>query len=112
MMTKVDPKELVEMLLERSICAVQVGAVIADKQGVFSWGWNHVGDGFGKHAEIHAIERANKERLLGATIYIAAKRVRTGKPITARPCYNCDPVLDKYRLHVWYRDGARGWVKF
>lgn len=96
-----DPRKLAEDLLDRSICAVQVAAVIADRHGIFSWGINHVGfDGLGQHAEAEAIRRGNVRRLRGSTIYIAARRART---ICAQPCARCFRMLMGYgiRHHIW-----------
>lgn len=83
------PQQLAVDILERSICAVQVGAVIADRHGIFAWGWNHEGAGHGMHAEQHAISRANPGRLRTSTIYVAGKRKRNGKIVNAEPCINC-----------------------
>ena len=63
-------------ILARSTCMVQVGAAIVDYKGsIISWGWNSSGpSGCGLHAEAHAIGRANRKRLRGATIYVASVR--------------------------------------
>jgi len=107
-----DPRELVVQLLKRSGCAVQVASIIEDKWGIFSWGWNHSGrDGLGQHAEAHAFDRANYDRLEGATIYVAARRNRNGRVVTARPCLNCDGLITLYNLgKVIYRDGEGRWI--
>ena len=107
-----DPRRLAIDLLSRSVCAIRVAAVIADNraglgQSIFSWGWNNSGrDGYGEHAEMAAVRRANKRRLVGSAIYIAAKR---GGIITAKPCSNCQRALRGYGLRwmVW-RD-REGW---
>jgi tRNA(Arg) A34 adenosine deaminase TadA len=106
-----DPRRLAIDLLDRSICHVQVASVIADRHGIFSWGWNHAGsDGYGEHAEAAAFRRANKERLEWATLYVAARRSRT-KAITARPCGGCQVLIKKWGIRtVWYRDET-GWHK-
>ena len=66
MIKPADPRQLAVDLLPRSTCLVQVAAVIADKRGIFSWGWNSSGvTGYGEHAEAAAIRRANKRRLRG-----------------------------------------------
>jgi tRNA(Arg) A34 adenosine deaminase TadA len=90
------PKELVLDILKRAGTNVQVGAVITDKHGIFSWGWNHTenwtapaGGGTGVHAEVHAISRANPKRLKGATIYIAGIRTRNNKVVESKPCPAC-----------------------
>ena|SRR3990167_6641487 len=88
-----DPRQLVIDLIPRSICAVQVAAAICDRHGIVSWGWNSVGNGFGEHAEAAAIRRANRKRLLGSTIYVAATRLRNGKNVIARPCTVCSGLL-------------------
>lgn len=103
------PQDLAIDLLERSICAVQVSAVICDDHGIFAWGWNHVGSGFGQHAEMHALCRANPRRLLGASIFVAAKRFRNGKIVLARPCVDCMPHLRG--MVVWWRDKKGNWVR-
>jgi len=100
-----DGYQLAADILGRSQCAVQVGAAIDDGEGIFSWGWNGPGPtGYGIHAEAHAIQRANKKRLLGATIYVASARRRNGKIIKSRPCAECQKLIDKWELHVEWRD--------
>jgi deoxycytidylate deaminase len=98
-------------ILGRSTCSVQVGAAIADKHGIFSWGWNSVGSGYGIHAEAHAISRANKRRLRGATIFVASKRTRSQKAITSKPCAECQRLIDKWELQVAWRDNDGGWYE-
>ena len=96
----------------RSECSVRVGAVLADKYGVISWSWNHVGfDGFGAHAEPEAIRRSNRKRLAKATMYIAAVRRKSGNILTARPCPDCQKAIKKVG-RVIYRDGSGDWVEF
>lgn len=105
-----DPRELTEDLLPRSACAVQVAAVIADKHGIFSWGWNSVGQGLGQHAEAHAIQRANKRRLEGATVYVASRRRRNKKAVMSRPCEACAMLIAKWDMRVVYREANGEWV--
>lgn len=93
-----DPRQLAEDLLDRSTCAVQVAAVIADRHGIFSWGWNSVGDGFGEHAEAAAIRRANKKRLAGSTIYVASRRRKSKNTLLSRPCDHCLALLRAYGI--------------
>jgi deoxycytidylate deaminase len=110
MNVKVDPTELAEALISRSTCYVKVAAVIEDAHGVLSWGWNSVGEGFGKHAEAHAIERANKKRLEGATIYVAGTRKRNLKPVNSTPCEECMKLINKWGItDVWFRDNDNVW---
>lgn len=104
------PEQLAIDILKRSICRVQVGAAIADTRGIISWGWNNVGSGCGIHAEAHAISRANRQRLMGAKIYVAAKRIDRRKPTLAKPCEACQALIDKWGLKVMYRDGDGRWV--
>ncbi len=104
-----DPKELAEEILKRSICTVQVGAVLADGSGIFSWGWNHAGpEGMGMHAEAHCLRRANKARLNGATLYVASRRHRNHKVITSQPCLECQALL-KGLTRVLWRDADGRW---
>lgn len=106
-----DPRKLAEDILARSVCRVKVGAAIADSSGrILSWGWNSVSSGFGIHAEIHAIRRCNRDRLRGATIYVASQRKRNGKVVLSKPCDECRPVLDKWDLTIVYRDANGSWV--
>jgi hypothetical protein len=96
-------------LLSRSICAVQVAAVLEDRWGIFSWGWNHSGsDGYGQHAEAHSLSRANRDRLEGSTMWVAARRRKSGNPVCACPCEGCRAILGKVR-DVWYRDKSGQW---
>lgn len=103
-----DPRELAVDLLPRSICLVQVAAVLADDYGIFSWGWNSVGEGLGEHAEHHCYKRANKQRIRGATLYVAA-RWKDGKVCKAKPCVRCGKIVKAYNLIVVYRDGDGSW---
>jgi len=113
-MIKIPPKELAIDISKRSTCRVKVGSVIEDKNGIFSWGWNHMGlIGLGCCAEAHAISRANPKRLKGSTIYIAGTHRKTGNPVPAKPCYHCHKLIlhvgieeviwqDKYLWEVYY----------
>ena len=108
-----DPRELAIDLLSRSICSVQVAAVAADKHGIFSWGWNSSGlDGLGQHAEDHCCSRSNLDRLRGSStvLYIAARRRRNLKTVTAKPCLECQRILTSHRLLACYRDSEGAWV--
>lgn len=104
------PSQLAEDILHRSKCLVQVGAAIADNHGIISWGWNSVGNGEGLHAEAHAILRANRKRLEGATIYVASKRRKNGKVVTSKPCEDCQRLIDKVGLTVYWRSPLREWI--
>lgn len=99
-------------ILSRSPCLVQVGAAIEDKSGIMAWGWNSPGpDGFGLHAEEHAILRANKRRLRGATICVASKWRDSGKTTPAKPCPRCQRLIDKWELKAMWRDRTGNWSK-
>lgn len=80
------PQQLAMDIARRSVCRVQVGCVLVDRAGrVFAWGWNHAGPtGLGVHAEQHALVRANRRRVVGATAYVAGWRGT--KPVMSRPC--------------------------
>ena len=101
MNTKKPPRELVFDVLERSPCnMVQVGAVISDRWGNFSWGRNHPvvmsngPGGCGMCAERDAIKRANRNRLPGSTLTVAAKWRRSGNLVSrAEPCKKCMAVI-------------------
>lgn len=104
-------KQLAIDILARSTCLVQVGAAIADARGIFSWGWNSAGpDGFGLHAEGHAIFRANRRRLRGATICVASRWRSSGKLTPAKPCADCERLIRKWNLKVYYRDRSGQWT--
>ena len=105
-----DPRDLVVDLIPRSTCCVQVSAVIADNRGIFAWGWNSPGGGYGEHAEMAAIRRSNKNRLHGATIYVGSVRQRTGKSIKSKPCPDCQYIIDKYELQVVWRNANEEWI--
>ena len=108
-----DPRELAIDLLPRSICSVQVAAVIADSHGIFAWGWNSAGTGLGEHAEAAAIRRASKRRLKGATIYIASQRRRISKPICSKPCPECwGRVESAHARKVVWREANGVWQEY
>lgn len=107
---KAHPTEIATSLLRRSICAVQVAAVLVDSWGVYSWGWNSSGfTGMGEHAEAHCMSRSNRSRWEGSKLFIAARRKRNGRVVTARPCEECQKIIPK-GVRVIYRDGNGVWV--
>lgn len=89
-----------------------VGSCIVDKRGlIHSWGWNSCGPtGYGLHSEIHAINRSNKKRLKGSTIYVASQRSRNKKAVFSKPCADCQRVIDSWGLKVIYREREDWWV--
>lgn len=112
-MIKSDPKQLAIDLLDRSICLVKVSAVIFDNHGIFAWGWNSMGvTGFGTHAEVHAIERANKKRLKGASIAVAGKGYKSQRIISSRPCDKCRDRIMKVGINrIFIQNKAGIWVR-
>ncbi len=106
-MKKTDPRSLATDLTYRSTCNVQVAAVLFDRKGIFAWGHNHMGStGFGEHAEVHALSRANRKRLKGASIAIAGKRKSAVVP--SRPCTDCLKRLLKVQIGAIYIQGRNG----
>ena len=113
MITNLDPRELADALCTRSQCSVQVAAVLADRRGVFAWGWNSQGlDGFGEHAEAHAIRRGNPRRYGRAVLTVAAVRAKNGKRICSSPCVKCRQRIVKAGIStVEYRLPNGHWVR-
>jgi deoxycytidylate deaminase len=110
MNTKQHPTEIALALLNRSVCAVQVAAVLEDDYGVYAWGWNSSGpDGYGMHAEAHCLSRANLARVKDSTLYVAARRRRSSRPVTAKPCLNCAELIKNVE-RVVFRDGNGVWI--
>ena len=104
------PGEILLQLLDRSRCSVQVAACVADKRGIFAWGWNSEGpDGFGEHAERACLKRANSRRLTNATMYVMARRRNSKNFICARPCADCWPSVRQCKEVVW-RDKGNTWT--
>lgn len=101
-----DYRELARMIALRSSCKVQVGAIIYDSYGIFSWGWNHAGPtGLGMHAEIHAIRRANPNRLNSRAI-ILVYALRKNRVIISQPCFNCTKRIESLHLNaIFYNQG-------
>ena len=105
------PTEIALALLHRSVCHVQVAACIVDSYGVFAWSTNHMGfDGLGQHAEAEVVRKANKRRLAGAKMYVVAARRKNGKVVTAKPCFRCQRLIEKYGIDVTYRNAYGRWV--
>ena len=104
------PTELAIDLSGRSTCNVRVGCVIVDTEGrVVAWGWNHEGsDGLGECAEAFAIKRANRKRLVGASIYVFGQWGHSGNWVNAIPCMNCMALIRKYDLHYVYHSTKEG----
>lgn len=112
-MIKSHPKQLAIDISERSNCRVKVGAVLVDKKGIFSWGWNHAGDGYGCCAELHAIRRANPKRLEGSTIFVWGKHRKTNNPVPAMPCKVCQKDIFCFGIKtVIWNDKDRGWKEY
>lgn len=105
---RVHPKDLAVDLLNRSTCAVQVAAVLVDKTGIYGWGWNSVGTGFGIHAEAHCLLRSNRRRWRESIMYVAAKRKKSGGTVTSKPCEECAKLVRKVG-RVVYRDKDEVW---
>lgn len=90
-------RDLAIALLDCSPCKVQMAAVIYDENGIVSIGWcRGNGNGGGKHAEHDAIERADPERLSGATITVAGRRKKSGNWVLSRPCDGKKPYRGDY----------------
>lgn len=109
MNTKLKPESLILKLLDRSTCKVQVAAIIADSHGIYSWGWNSSGNGYGIHAEIHAIKRANPKRLPQSTLYVIGRRLKSGNYVDCKPCENCMKEVVKCRKVIYRRKDR--WVE-
>lgn len=112
-MIKSTPQQLALDLLDRSICSVQVAAVVFDAHGIVGWGWNSMGgDGYGECAEISAIRRSNRRRLGGSTCVVVGRRKRNHKTVIAFPCANCYARLVKVGIKtIHFQDKASKWHK-
>lgn len=109
MNTNVSPRQLALDLCSRSPCRTKMAAVIYDKWGIFSWGWNHPGeDGLGEHAEVHAIKRANPKRLKGAGIVVAGLKPSGKGLVVSLPCVACRAYIRAVGIDrvAWF-DGTR-----
>ena len=105
-----DPRLLAIALLSRSTCRVKVAAVLADRHGIFSWGFNNSGrDGFGEHAEAAALRRANPRRTRASTLYIASQRARNGRAVMSRPCSACQQLIRAAGCRALWRDLDGSW---
>ncbi|OGY67355.1 MAG: hypothetical protein A3I24_01900 [Candidatus Harrisonbacteria bacterium RIFCSPLOWO2_02_FULL_41_13b] len=116
-----DPRDVALGLALRSdLKTFNVGAVIFDKYGIFSWGWNHwLARGeqglISVCAERHALgiggERlVNRRRLAGATIVVAGCKKHNGNIFLARPCEICFPFIVKFRIRkIIYTQRGGSW---
>jgi len=104
------PSQVALAMMSRSICAVQVGACLVDSWGIYAWGWNSSGSGFGMHAEEHCLKRSNRDRWADSILYVAAQRRKSGNVVTARPCVECQKLIRKIGA-VIYRDGNGEWTE-
>lgn len=114
MIKPADPAELAADLVERSECAVQVAAVVADSTGILGWGWNNSGrDGLGEHAEEACLRRGiNRVRASGnAVLYVASQRRRNASPVNSRPCEQCSKLIRAFGIkRVVYRSKSGVWL--
>lgn len=105
----VHPSQLAIDLLDRSECRVKVTAVLADSHGIFAWGWNSSGRGFGLCAERHCLNRVNRKRLDKATMWVIGIRKSSGNFVNSKPCAECQRAL-KGVGKVMYWDKT-AWVR-
>lgn len=85
----------------------RMAAVLVDRRGIFSWGWNHMDNGHSIHAEKHAIKNANPRRIPGSILWVVGL-TRADRPILAKPCDldhkphrpvpRCMPLIRKYGI--------------
>ncbi|MDE1970528.1 MAG: hypothetical protein KGI50_03045 [Patescibacteria group bacterium] len=111
-----EQKLALDLCKTRSTCRrARMAAVLSDKQGIFAWGWNHMLSttktaGSGMHAEHHAIRRANRNRLRGATLTVAGISSGNNKnPLLSKPCEHCLALAMKYgikRIVYLTKDGT------
>lgn len=102
--------QILEKLMDRSRCRVQMAALLLNKEGrIISKGWNHEGpDGFGECAEVHCLKRADPDRVITSVMWIAGRRRKSGNPVLAKPCAACHPLV-RQCLVVYYRTKAGAW---
>ena len=97
MNTRQHPTALASQFAARATGRARVGAVLQDcEDRVFSWGWCHPSSGHNGrsvHAEEHAIARANRTRLDGATLYVC-RLTKSGYGL-AKPCDACQRLISK-----------------
>jgi len=98
------PEELAFDLARRSPHPeYRMAAVLIDHRGrIFAWGWNHPSTRklqkfHSNHCEYHAISRASRHRLPGATIVVVALR-KNNNVVTAKPCENCLALILKHQI--------------
>lgn len=98
------------IVAKRSVCSVQMGAVLFDKHGIFAWGWNSSGkSGHGCCAERHAISRANPDRLRGSRIAVGGFRKRNDKQVVSFPCEKCLALIRAKKLDLIYYFDKEDW---
>lgn len=102
--TKRSPTSVAFALTRRSTHRkYMMAAVLVDRSGrVFAWGWNHtpgvvMEKVISLHAEHHAIIRANRARIRGATIIVVGV-TKKGRVIVAKPCEHCEALIQKYGI--------------
>ena|ERR1022692_717470 len=107
-----DIREIPISLTKRSVCSVQVGSILFDNYGIFSWGWNHSGNsGYGTCAESHAISRANHNRMRGSTIVIVS--IRRNKYICSYPCNKCMRAIRAVGINrIYCLNKSREWYVY
>lgn len=111
---RIGHRKLAEVIAGRSTRNVTVGVVIVDPQDrVISVGWNHEGpQGMGECAEAFAIKRANRKRLVGASIYVFGQWRHSSNWVTAIPCSRCMALIRKHGLRCIYHSTKDGkWAR-
>jgi deoxycytidylate deaminase len=99
----------VKMAKRSNVRTHKTGAVIVSRHGeIISKGWSHPTERrlrqtpFSIHAELHAILRSPREKLRGATIYVATL-TKGGNITNSKPCEACTAIIREVGIaHVVY----------
>lgn len=98
----------------RSPMQFRVGCAILTRAGVSVCAWNkYVGDTAtircrpdgrrSRHAEVSAVQQIPPHLRRGATVVVVRTRA-DGTTGCAKPCRDCQRLLDKYAMTVFYSD--------
>jgi deoxycytidylate deaminase len=92
----------------------QTGCSIFKGNKLVSCGWSHESDRtlksyFSVHSEIHALLRANRDDLRGATAYVATLSRKSGNlAANSKPCRGCAAALYAAGVvEVWFTAGSK-----
>jgi|WetSurSiteA1Bulk_404760.scaffolds.fasta_scaffold00002_30 deoxycytidylate deaminase len=110
---------LARTVSKKSLCNVQMGAVVVSGKSIVGVGFNRVSKTHpisrsqfpGLHAEVDCIIGVDRRHLVGATMYVYREH-KDGSLAMSKPCLRCQDVLIESGIKTVYYTTDKGIQKF